>query len=344
MRLLTVNKLLAIGVAAVILAVADSPRLFYLALSPDRQLLPETAVEVQVFRWVMLVMGLLIMMLPLIWALCARKRFRQRIIEEYEAYVDGLDNEDTHSGRMLAVWLAILGATFAGLLLTMRLSHTYQGKGIAWYDWIALEDGFWETGTALCMLAAGLLIIFECRKRKGVLSRPMGSILPVLLALALIFAAGEEMSWGQRWLGYATPEAMKEINVQGEFTLHNMGGRWANQVMILFFVGYIGIAPLLSRYFVDMRFLYRWLNVPMAPEAFAPFAFVSVLMDERQTFSRIWGNPPWYLDEGREVMFGVAMLGVAVCWAALLAKRNINKKTRDPSRATPATRKEAGGQ
>jgi hypothetical protein len=114
---------------------------------------------------------------------------------------------------------------------------------------------------------------------------------------------------------------MKEINVQGEMTLHNSGGRWANQVMMLFFVGYIGFAPLLARYFVDLRFLFRWLNVPIAPELFAPFAFVGVLMDERQTFSKLWGNPPWYLEEGREVLFAVAMLGVAVCWASLLAKR-----------------------
>src|SRR4029453_13243110 len=35
------------------------------------------------------------------------------------------------------------------------------------------------------------------------------------------FVAGEEISWGQRLLGIATPEAVAEVNIQQELTLHN---------------------------------------------------------------------------------------------------------------------------
>ncbi len=55
-----------------------------------------------------------------------------------------------------------------------------------------------------------------------------------LLALAVVFAfgAGEEISWGQRLLGFATPDAVEAVNVQGEFTLHNLEAYGINAVSL----------------------------------------------------------------------------------------------------------------
>src|SRR5690606_29576334 len=39
-----------------------------------------------------------------------------------------------------------------------------------------------------------------------------------------IVCAGEETSWLQHELGYATPEIVADANVQGEFNLHNLRG------------------------------------------------------------------------------------------------------------------------
>lgn len=43
-----------------------------------------------------------------------------------------------------------------------------------------------------------------------------------LFALLFFFAFGEEISWGQRIFNFATPEAIKENNIQEEFNLHNL--------------------------------------------------------------------------------------------------------------------------
>ena len=45
------------------------------------------------------------------------------------------------------------------------------------------------------------------------------------LALAVIFFvfAGEESSWLQHYIGYDTPEALRDVNWQGELNLHNIG-------------------------------------------------------------------------------------------------------------------------
>ena len=48
------------------------------------------------------------------------------------------------------------------------------------------------------------------------------AILFGLVAVACFVVAGEEISWGQRILGLVTPDALKDINHQGETNIHNI--------------------------------------------------------------------------------------------------------------------------
>ena len=65
-----------------------------------------------------------------------------------------------------------------------------------------------------------------------------GLMIIVVLALATFFFAGEEISWGQTYLGFATPEAYKSLS--GETNLHNTPlsvktlGDWF--LVVMFFV------------------------------------------------------------------------------------------------------------
>jgi hypothetical protein len=68
------------------------------------------------------------------------------------------------------------------------------------------------------------------------------------LGLGLFFIAGEEISWGQRLFGIATPEDIKEINVQGEITVHNLN---IFQYSLPFVYMLAGIYGLFSRYIVE---------------------------------------------------------------------------------------------
>lgn len=45
-----------------------------------------------------------------------------------------------------------------------------------------------------------------------------------ILAVGIIFLIGEEVSWGQRWFGWETPETYREINKQSETNIHNLHG------------------------------------------------------------------------------------------------------------------------
>jgi hypothetical protein len=93
-------------------------------------------------------------------------------------------------------------------------------------DFLAEEDGGFESLGALGFLVGSVLCFLAfLRTRRaphGTYGRvKQGSIL--LLALGLFFAAGEEISWGQRILGLGTPESLSEVNAQDELNIHNLG-------------------------------------------------------------------------------------------------------------------------
>ncbi|MGQ0742310.1 MAG: hypothetical protein ACT4OG_08470 [Alphaproteobacteria bacterium] len=104
------------------------------------------------------------------------------------------------------------------------------------------EDRFVENLTVAFWLAGGAYIL-------ATLSRRTGWAWHLLLALAMIFMAGEEISWGQRIFSFATPPGLEAVNVQQEFNLHNISGiheSIKNTGYVLIFVGVV-LLPLLQR-------------------------------------------------------------------------------------------------
>ncbi|MCA9401014.1 MAG: hypothetical protein KC713_05270 [Candidatus Omnitrophica bacterium] len=84
--------------------------------------------------------------------------------------------------------------------------------------WFCDEDGLLESTSVLFYAAASLIFLLGCRNRRWKNIWYWGYF------LLFFFIAGEEISWGQRILGLATPESMKTMNVQGEMNLHNVDG------------------------------------------------------------------------------------------------------------------------
>jgi hypothetical protein len=88
------------------------------------------------------------------------------------------------------------------------------------------EDRFFELLTSLALLVtAGLFFYGFLVARKLAEQTRITRIKQfVYLALALLFffGAGEEISWGQRILGFETPEPIAQVNKQEEFNAHNL--------------------------------------------------------------------------------------------------------------------------
>jgi hypothetical protein len=79
--------------------------------------------------------------------------------------------------------------------------------------------------------------------------RPVHAALWTLFGVGCLLVAGEEISWGQRIFGWATPAALDAVNHQHETTVHNIGGVQLTFNAILLVGGLYGaVAPLLVRW------------------------------------------------------------------------------------------------
>ncbi len=82
------------------------------------------------------------------------------------------------------------------------------------------EDGIVEWTTVFLLLVAAVLF-----GRRALSARRAADAVGVAASLALaafcVFVAGEEVSWGQRLMGFTPPDVFLENNRQQEFNLHN---------------------------------------------------------------------------------------------------------------------------
>lgn len=93
------------------------------------------------------------------------------------------------------------------------------------YTGLVREDGPVEYATSAAYLAAGAVAAIVARGLLRRDERVLGGLW-CGLAVALVLAAFEEISWGQRLFGVQTPELLAS-NVQHEMNLHNMP--WAQR-------------------------------------------------------------------------------------------------------------------
>lgn len=149
------------------------------------------------------------------------------------------------------VVMAVISAlVLLGLYLSYADPHYFRNQ-------YTVEDGLLEWAT----VAALLITMVVCIKRLFLLwsiRTPRFNLMLVFLAFVCLFGAGEELSWGQRIFGFASPEYFAEHNTQQEVGFHNLrvdiNGRSVKLNKLIF--GF-GLALGLSIYLFVMTPLYR---------------------------------------------------------------------------------------
>lgn len=129
--------------------------------------------------------------------------------------------------------------------------------------WMIREDGFLENWTAGALLIASLI----CAARVKTLWQHRGRtfLLCTSAAAALFFFGfGEEISWGQRLFGIASPEFFLAHNGQSETNLHNLivadvsvNKLIFGKLLAILAVAYLVPLPVLYRRSPTAR---RWVN------------------------------------------------------------------------------------
>ncbi|MCB0548857.1 MAG: hypothetical protein KDD19_14855 [Phaeodactylibacter sp.] len=152
------------------------------------------------------------------------------------------------------------------------------------------EDGLLENISAVYYLVAtvGCFWLFASAKNfRDPADQSTYFNLPrryIFLGLGLLFfiSLGEEISWGQRLIGFDTPETIAARNVQGEFNFHNLemfnprtmdeqpkeglaALFTARRVFIALFGFYLLILPLFHIFSGAVRKLTKWFYVPVPP-------------------------------------------------------------------------------
>ncbi|MCE5278397.1 MAG: hypothetical protein ABFD92_07345 [Planctomycetaceae bacterium] len=136
-----------------------------------------------------------------------------------------MDDQTCDAGvkSRLSVALAMAAAAIlAALLGMMILFHIRQGESFNF----TREDGLVEWGTVASFMLCALLAI-PAAMWMGQLARRQRVFL-IVFAILCIVAAGEELSWGQRFFGFAPPKSMESrsgSNVRfghNDVTVHNL--------------------------------------------------------------------------------------------------------------------------
>src|SRR4030095_9397889 len=165
-------------------------------------------------------------------------------------------------GRFERVILAVLAAlTVIGVALALydaRLFRAYTS-----------ETGPIDTLTVVALVGGAVV----CFRRLWRLRRQRSALFllrTALLGTLFVVAAGEELSWGQHFLGFKSPEFFAQHNAQHEVNLHNLvaGGVKINRLVFgtgLFVVVlvYCSLFPVGYRRWPSVRRLADALAVPV---------------------------------------------------------------------------------
>jgi hypothetical protein len=108
-------------------------------------------------------------------------------------------------------------------LFPLNVANHLLAERFAWiFGSETFDGGLVETLTVAFYASAIMAIGVLLARRSGAATTLIWRTILILAIPTLIFLIGEEMSWGQHMLGFATPEGLLEANLQKEANVHNL--------------------------------------------------------------------------------------------------------------------------
>ncbi|MDQ3995675.1 MAG: hypothetical protein M3303_01515 [Gemmatimonadota bacterium] len=151
------------------------------------------------------------------------------------------------------------------------------------YDALMEEDRAVEWATVVMFLVAGVV--------RGYAALRTRRVFDALVGVFCLFVAGEEISWGQRLVGYTPPDVFLEHNTQQEANVHNFADVFGRPkwMLIMALAGYGLVLPALAATRPTRRLLDR-VGATAPSLAVAPWflAAVGLLIWYPVTFTGEW--------------------------------------------------------
>src|SRR5262245_5781097 len=188
-----------------------------------------------------------------------------------------------------------------------------------WYHKSVIPEGYGVLElTQFIILLLGLAIAVRLLFDPFVRKRPFVLTVTIIGALTCLYTAGEEISWGQHFFHWTTPEYWALVNRQQETNLHNTYAvleKWPRAVLE------VGIAigglflPLAEAFFPFVRANRLSLFLPAAalvPTAVGVFAFkFADMLYKRNMIEEVTGRP----SETVEIYLYYFILGYLIVYA-----------------------------
>jgi len=139
------------------------------------------------------------------------------------------------------------------ILIILALGFFFFNTDVPTFETYVQEDGVVEWLTVLGLIlgsATCFYRVFHLRKQR----KPWFLFVVFIMGLGLFFAAGEEISWGQRIFHIQSSEFFLKNNAQGETNLHNLvvGGLKINKIVFS-----IGLVAAMGLYLVFFPIIYK---------------------------------------------------------------------------------------
>ncbi|MEA1785039.1 hypothetical protein U1E44_02950 [Arenibacter sp. GZD96] len=158
----------------------------------------------------------------------------------------------------------------------------------------AQEDGPIEWGTAILLFAISMLSLYRLTTL-NTFKKWLWKLGTLVFVVLFFFAAGEEISWGQRIFGVASSDFFLENNAQGETNLHNLvvGDKKLNkiifsQLLTVVMVIYLVITPILYRKWSWCNNMANRFAVPIVQWHHTIAFFVTTLLVALNPADRKW--------------------------------------------------------
>lgn len=195
-------------------------------------------------------------------------------------------------GNLLILGVVVYAAVLAGSFPDLYYESVQEDETLEWAS-------FWAF-----FVAAAAFLVAGVRQR-----RATGRLAWFSMGVGLfcLFVAMEEVSWGQRVLGYRPPEYFLEQNFQQELNAHNVLGTSIRKLTLKgVILGYGVLMPCLA-FVPPLRRWFERIGVPTPPWQLAPAFLATYFLYEAY---------PWsHTGEWVELMLGLGFLFAAVTQA-----------------------------
>jgi hypothetical protein len=167
-------------------------------------------------------------------------------------------------------WILLSEIVLIAALFIFTGYGMYLGtKGQEAFNTLIYEDGPVENLTALFLFATSIVCLVRAFKYKK-MKKHLWVLTASVFAFLFFFAAGEEISWGQRIFDIQSGEFFLQNNKQAETNLHNLIVGETNlnkllfsQLLFVVLIIYFGFSRLIVSKVSFIRKLVNNLNVPL---------------------------------------------------------------------------------